>query len=173
MENQSTILDRAVKPSVIVGVLIATLSISYYLVVFLPQKEKARLEQQMVSNIQQTEMAQKKEGVESIKQQAIKESQQQEYILKKKSDCLQIYKTENTKWSNVVEYEYNEKTDKCSILYASQEKKRSFDKCNAIGENGLQGIADNNVINIDGIPAEDYFNEEVEDCLNNITRTRF
>lgn len=44
--EQQTKLDKAVKISIIAGALIITLSIAYYLVVFMPQKEKARVEQQ-------------------------------------------------------------------------------------------------------------------------------
>ena len=45
MENQPTTLDKAVKISIIAGALIVALSVAYYLVVFMPQKEKARVEQ--------------------------------------------------------------------------------------------------------------------------------
>ena len=46
MENQPTRLDKAVKISIIAGALIFALSIAYCLVIFLPQKEKVRVEQQ-------------------------------------------------------------------------------------------------------------------------------
>ncbi len=46
MKNKLTVLDKAVKVSIIAGALIVALSIAYYLVAFLPQKEKARVEQQ-------------------------------------------------------------------------------------------------------------------------------
>lgn len=46
MENQPTTLDKAVKISIIAGSLVVALSIAYYLVIFLPQKEKTRIEQQ-------------------------------------------------------------------------------------------------------------------------------
>jgi hypothetical protein len=46
MENQPTKLDKAVKISIIIGALVVALSVAYYLVIFLPQKEKARVEQQ-------------------------------------------------------------------------------------------------------------------------------
>jgi hypothetical protein len=45
MENQPTTLDKAVKVSIIAGALIIALSLAYYLVIFLPQKEKARVEE--------------------------------------------------------------------------------------------------------------------------------
>ncbi len=46
MEKQSTKLDKVFKISIIAGALIIALSIAYYLVIFLPQKEKGRVEQQ-------------------------------------------------------------------------------------------------------------------------------
>lgn len=46
MENQPTILDKALKISVTVGALIVALSIAYYLVIFLPHKATQALEQQ-------------------------------------------------------------------------------------------------------------------------------
>lgn len=45
MENQPTKLDRAVKISIIIGALLLASSIAYYLVIFLPQKERTMLEQ--------------------------------------------------------------------------------------------------------------------------------
>lgn len=46
MKNEPTKLDQAVKISMIVGSLVIALSIGYYLVIFLPQKEVTRIEQQ-------------------------------------------------------------------------------------------------------------------------------
>ena len=46
MENQQSKLDKAVKISIMAGALIVAVSISYYLVVFLPQKEQSILERQ-------------------------------------------------------------------------------------------------------------------------------
>ncbi|MGW8184998.1 MAG: hypothetical protein ACWGHO_02710 [Candidatus Moraniibacteriota bacterium] len=46
MENNLSKLDKLMKLSMIVGVLIMALSVAYYLVIFMPQKERARIEQQ-------------------------------------------------------------------------------------------------------------------------------
>ena len=59
MENQPTALDKTVKISIIAGALIMALSIAYYLVIFMPQKEKARVEQQKQ---EQETQAQEKEA---------------------------------------------------------------------------------------------------------------
>lgn len=41
------------------------------------------------------------------RQQALNlEQENKEYVAKRKRDCLAIYKTENDKWSNVVEWSY-------------------------------------------------------------------
>lgn len=64
MENQPTALDKAVKISIIAGALIIALSIAYYLVIFMPQKEKARVEQQKQE--QQAKDEEKKRAEEKI-----------------------------------------------------------------------------------------------------------
>jgi hypothetical protein len=48
-------MDKAVKISIIAGVLIVALSIAYYLVLFLPRKERARVEQQQQQEAKQKE----------------------------------------------------------------------------------------------------------------------
>jgi hypothetical protein len=47
----------------------------------------------------------------------------QEFIAKKKNDCLSIYKTEDEKWNNVVGWRYNEDGDECYIEYTEKEPK--------------------------------------------------
>lgn len=46
MENNSGKLDKLMKLSIIVGVLIVALSIAYYLVIFLPKKESEKFKLQ-------------------------------------------------------------------------------------------------------------------------------
>ena len=60
MEDQQTILDKAVKISIIAGALIIALSVAYYLVIFLPKKEATRLE---VQGQEKQEAAKEKEEV--------------------------------------------------------------------------------------------------------------
>lgn len=50
MENQPTKLDKAVKISVIAGALLVALSVAYYLVVYIPKRDKTRMEQQQASD---------------------------------------------------------------------------------------------------------------------------
>ena len=62
MESQPTQLDKAVKISIIAGALITALSIAYYLVIFMPKKEAARVERQNQEDIIRLEKeAQQKE----------------------------------------------------------------------------------------------------------------
>ena len=53
MENQPTKLDKAMKISIIAGALIAGLSIAYYLVVYIPKRDEAKLVQQKSNEYQQ------------------------------------------------------------------------------------------------------------------------
>ena len=61
MENKSTKLDKAVKISIIVGALIIALSVAYYLVIFMPQKEKARVKQQALEETKEQAKVEAKE----------------------------------------------------------------------------------------------------------------
>lgn len=153
MENQPTTLDRAVKVSIIVGALIVALSVAYYLVIFMPQKERAKIEQQKQDQRATIE-----------KERVVKEQQQKEYVAKRKSDCLQVYKTEDAKWNNVSSYEYVEKMDRCYVLYKNQERQKSKEECNKISENMLK---------IDMVDKDTIANLEWIDCMNNVSRRPF
>ncbi|OGI19666.1 MAG: hypothetical protein A3J06_03980 [Candidatus Moranbacteria bacterium RIFCSPLOWO2_02_FULL_48_19] len=79
MENQLTKLDKAVKISIIVGALIVALSVAYYLVIFLPQKEKVRVEQQK----------QEQQQVQQAKDDAVKRDEKEKSDNKKSlTSCL-------------------------------------------------------------------------------------
>ena len=121
--------------------------------IFLPQKEKVRVEEQ-----KQEQVAKDVRGSE------IAEKQKKEYVAKRKSDCLQIYKTEDAKWNNVESFEYIEKIDRCYVLYRSQEPKRSREACDKVAESIRKiGMADEEVI----------ANLEWVDCMNNLSRKPF
>jgi len=79
MENQPTKLDKITKASIIVGILIMSLSVAYYFVVFLPQKEKLEIEQQIKEKEEKEKIA-----IEEIakKETKIKEVQPSERALK-------------------------------------------------------------------------------------------
>lgn len=42
---------------------------------------------------------------------------EREFIAKRKTDCLDIYKTEGSKWNNVRGWRYSEDDDQCFITY--------------------------------------------------------
>jgi len=46
MKNEQTKIDKAVEISIVAGALIVGLSIAYYLVIYIPQRDKAKAEQQ-------------------------------------------------------------------------------------------------------------------------------
>lgn len=85
MENQPKILDKAVKISIIAGVLIVALSIAYYLVVFLPNKEATMVEQQEQARLDDDQKEKEKETKQLIRDDVLRQEvvlrkqQQQEY----------------------------------------------------------------------------------------------
>lgn len=85
MENQPTTLDKAVKVSIIVGVLIMALSIAYYLVIFMPQKEKARVEQQKQEQLAQLEK-EKQQKEDKFRTECINEKKQAQIQYKQALD---------------------------------------------------------------------------------------
>lgn len=70
MEKQTTKLDQLLKISGIIGVLIITLSISYYVLAFLPQKEQTRLEEQRRERAAEEADAEKDRQEQILKDQA-------------------------------------------------------------------------------------------------------
>ena len=119
--------DKLTKGILVFSFLLVALSISYYYVFFLPQKEKARLEQQ------------------EQEQLAKLEQEQKEYIAKRKMECYEIYKNEREKFGNLKSYKYVEicpiasfsgtisdflscKDDSCEILYIDNETEEYFRK---------------------------------------------
>jgi len=56
------------------------------------------------------------------------EQEEKEYMAKRKTDCLDIYKTESDKWNNVQGWRYNEYDDECFIKYKDPNPK-SEAKC--------------------------------------------
>jgi hypothetical protein len=153
MENNATILDKAVKIGIVVGTLIVGLSVAYYLVVYIPQRDKAKVEQQKQEQI-----------AKDMKDSQIVEQQKKEYISKRKSDCMQVYKTEDDKWNNVESYEYVEKIDRCYVLYKSQGRQKDRATCDKISEN---------IRKIDMVDKEIIANLEWVDCMNNLDRKPF
>lgn len=53
---------------------------------------------------------------------------QQEYEMEQKDACLEIYKTESDKWTNVRSWSYDKEDDECSIVYKDP-KPKTKDEC--------------------------------------------
>ena len=69
------------KGVLIFSVLLVAFSVSYYFVIFLPQKEQTRLEQQEQERLTK------------------EENERKEYVAKRKRDCFDIYVQEKKNWS--------------------------------------------------------------------------
>lgn len=122
-------LDEFMKLSIAIVIILIGLSISYYFFIFLPQKEKSRIEAENAKVEQQ-----KQEQL--LADQQKKEQEQKDYIAKRKSDCLAIYKAESDKWNNVQEWHYIEPSDNkpsgSGILYKSLSSLLHSDTCEII-----------------------------------------
>jgi len=64
-------------------------------------------------------------------------AERNEYISKRTRDCLEIYKVEDEKWTNVVGWHYREPStnpydagwaDKCVVEYKNKETSETFEK---------------------------------------------
>ena len=53
----------------------------------------------------------------SVADQVRAEQDRKEYLAKRKSDCLDIYKTEGAKWNNVNGWRYDDAKDTCYVEY--------------------------------------------------------
>ncbi len=125
VESQKSItLDQIQKTGIIVGALVASLSIAYYLVVFLPGKEEARTEQQKQEQI-----------AEALKVQESQDQSKKEYVAKRKNDCYGIFSKERIAYDNADSVEYDEIRDVCVVIYSSNDSPRSEEECSKILEN--------------------------------------
>lgn len=71
-----------------------------------------------------------REAQETFEKQRELDQIQKEYVAKRKSDCLDIYKTEGAKWNNVSSWNYDESNDSCDVIYKQRESERlSQAKC--------------------------------------------
>jgi isopenicillin N synthase-like dioxygenase len=146
-------MDKALRNALIAGIIIITLSIGYYLVIFLPKKEATRIEQQN----------QEKEA-NLLKESEIKDQQKKEYVSKRKKDCYDIYLKEKGQWNNVEGSDYREITDTCYVIYKSNERARTKEQCSKLTEN----------LNENTAPIlRDILIASYGDCLDNNFRKEF
>lgn len=78
---------------------------------------------------------------DKMTEEARVEMQKKQYAADRRSDCLNIYKTENGKWNNVVGWRYSETDDKCYITYKDQ-KPKSDATCDELYP-GIDNLTDN------------------------------
>lgn len=103
----------AIPISIVIGAII--LGAFYYAV---ESNKQESIEKQQQIKIE----AEEKERV------AADEQKQKEYAAKQRSECLDIYKTEQDQWSNVRGWDYNEYKDTCYVTYSEQVPKTK-DQC--------------------------------------------
>lgn len=63
-----------------------------------------------------------------------KEVDKQNYTTERRSECLQIYKTESDKWNNTTGYEYVAEDDICYVSYKAQQGEWKGISCDEIGK---------------------------------------
>lgn len=81
--------------------------------------------QQSIERQQKLEIEQKEAELLLQQQSDEREAEQtnKEYIASRKSDCLDIYNTEQDEWSNVQGWRYDEVSDRCYIRYKDKDPK--------------------------------------------------
>ena len=120
-------IDKATKISVIAGILLISVSFFYYYVIFLPQKEQARLEQQR----------QEQSAKEEKERQAIERELQERKEAKQNLDaCIDNAKTRySNRWEEECEAR-GKLTSKCISLLKMTFKEYQEEK----GIEGLEGF---------------------------------
>lgn len=88
-------MDKAVKISIIVGALIVALSVSYYLVLYIPKRDKAKIEQQAQQAEQQK---QDKFRAECIEGKRLHDKQHNDLFKLCKTDLCMSNFLEDTSW---------------------------------------------------------------------------
>jgi hypothetical protein len=113
--NYKNLLDKILKTALIIGALVVSISVAYYLVIFLPQKESAKQEQQRQAQaLRQAELE-----LQTKKESSAYLLHQQDNIVKRKATCHEIEVKERKDYPNVVGGAYDEETDICTITYTA------------------------------------------------------
>ena len=119
--------NKLTKGVLIFLALLVAFSIFYHYVIFLPQKEEARLEQQRQEQLAKAE-----------KERQALEQKQKEYVAKRKGECYDIYLQEKKNWSNVKDFDYSEVRDICIVKYKSDKPAKTEEECGEIIKNILE-----------------------------------
>lgn len=110
--------DKLTKGVLFFSLLLVAFSVFYYCVIFLPQKEEARLEQQKQEQL-----------VKEERERQALDQEHKEYIAKRRGECYDIYLQEKKNWSNVKGFYYSEARDVCIVRYKSSEPAKTKEKC--------------------------------------------
>ncbi|MCX6781590.1 MAG: hypothetical protein NTW66_00480 [Candidatus Magasanikbacteria bacterium] len=76
-------------------------------------------------------------AVEQKQQEAKAEQDKKEYASERRNDCLNIYKTEDSKWSNVRGWRYDAEGDECYIRY-KESLPKSHKECDALYPDNIE-----------------------------------
>jgi len=148
-------LDEVIKLSIVFAILLVGFSLFSYYVIFLPQKEKIKIEQQKQEQI-----------AKELREQEAREQEKKEYIARRKKDCYDLYLQEKKQWNNVQGFDYNELRDVCIVRYKLSEPAKSSEECSKIFENSSE-VKHVSLLYIDMI-FQEYF-----DCLRNTFSIEF
>jgi hypothetical protein len=94
------------------SILVIALSVGYYYVLYLPQREKAATEQQRI-------LSEEKRNKERLQD----EQRNKEYVAKRKAECYDIYERERKQFNNVEGNFYDKENDECVVRYTTDEYK--------------------------------------------------
>jgi len=126
MEDKSAILDKAVKISIIVGILMVALSVVYYLFIFLPKKENTRIEEQKQAQNVNTQQQAKIEELQNFKN----EQEQKSSIVEEKKVSEQVSPVSKVSCLSFSNFKVNKQTG--YLEYYESTKSVSESECELI-----------------------------------------
>jgi len=106
------------KLSIVLMVFGIGISIVYYFLVYIPNKNELR----RLDDLAEQEQAQK----------AKSDQDKRDYIAKRKKDCFDIYDKEKTNWSNTKGSEYDADKDVCYVIYNAVQGEWKGIKCDSL-----------------------------------------
>lgn len=128
-------MHKWISISIIVAAIIG--SLGFYKVQAMKQESIER--QQQITIEENKRIAEEKAETLKLENEARAEQTQKEYVAKRKSDCLDIYKTEGAKWNNATGWRYAEDSDLCYIEY-KEEKPKTKTECEDLYPSELNGV---------------------------------
>lgn len=123
--------DKLIKGALIFSLLLVAFSVFYHYVIFLPQKEETRLEQQRQEQLAKEE-----------KERQALEQKHKEYIAKRKLECYDIEQRERKNYNNVDGSFYDEENDVCKVRYENKKWKEGDPFFSGLVDTDGDGIKD-------------------------------